>query len=913
MMDTCSEFRTFFAIPNRTKMKIVSLITGAVLLASVSFAQPDCIFDNIFNLGDTLDVPCNECVTLGADYPIINATDTYTIEELDDATPPYPLNAGTVIISTIDDTWSGLLPLEFPFCFFGQTYTNVVAGSNGVLTFNASEANGFCPWSFNQANPNPGLPTNAIFAPYHDIDPGSCGNIRWAVYGEEPCRRFVANFDNVCMFSCTNLQSSSQVVLYEGTNVIEVYIVNKPACPGWNSGNTLIGIQNSNGSVGFTPPGRNTGNWSTSNEAWRFVPAGEPDGLLTWYDGDGTELGTDEVEICPDSAGTYYAVLNYELCGQIPSGGDCENYLVNVTNGSWPSEVDWNIVDSNGITVASGGAGFNGNVCLANGCYTLQMLDSFGDGWNGANFTISYEGATITTATLPSGSVGTASFCVDEFVEDPGGGDEPSPFEDAFLIDSVYIDIAQELVSFELVAPDLLCTYDTTALVTSTEPGGVWSASCDDCVNEEGVFDVTAVTEGSYFIYYEVEGVCGPVIDSVQLVVEAPPQLSFENPDQLCAENDPVQLIANVEDGLWEAECGACVSNEGLFDPSGLSPGSYEIFYTAGENCPITDSISIVIDETLGAAITPVEPLCEDESVQLVAEEEGGFWTASCGDCIDQESGLFNADSAGPGTFEITYDFDSFCSIPTSIEVEVEATVDASITPVDLLCETGAVVQLSAADPLGEWSSDCGDCLSETGVFNPQVAEAGEYTVTYTITGVCSDTDNTVVEVLDQTDASFTLPEQICLDAGTFDLSATQAGGEWSSPDCNGCVNNESGVIDLSGAEQGMFEVFYVFEGLCGDEASGMTELIPCQVNAPNVFSPNQDGVNDGFRFESLEFFPNSRLEIRNRWGAVVYEDDDYGSRNDWAAQDVSDGTYYYILWVGGTDQVLKGSVTIQR
>lgn len=893
-------------------MKRFYTLAGLSLTAFTSFAQPDCVFENILNLEDTLNVPCNECVTLSATYPSINATNTYSIEEIEDATPPYPLNAGNVVISTIDDTWSALIPMDFSFCFFGQTYTSAVLGSNGLITFNAGEANGFCPWSFNQANPNPGLPTNAIFAPYHDIDPGSCGNIRWQVYGEEPCRRFVTSFDNVCMFSCSSVQSSSQIVLYEGTNVIDVYVVNKPPCAGWNSGNSLIGIQNGSGTVGFTPPGRNTGNWSTSNEAWRFVPAGDPDGTLTWFDGQGAELGTDLVEVCPDSAATYYAVLNYDLCGQAPGGDGCENYQVNVSEGSWPSEVSWNLINSGGVTVATGGAGFSGNVCLANDCFTLQMLDSFGDGWNGANFTISYEGTTIATATLNSGSIGTATFCVDEFVEDPGG-DDPSPFEGAFLIDSVYIDIAQELVDFELSAPDLLCTYDTTAVVSSTEPGGVWTASCGDCMNPEGVFNVDVVSEGSYFVYYEIEGVCGPVIDSVQLVIQAPPQLSFETPEALCAENEPVQLIANEEGGVWEADCIGCISPEGLFDPAGLSPGVYTISYTAGESCPITETLTIEIDETLSAAIESVPPFCEDEMVQLVASESGGFWTASCGGCIDSVSGLLDATSAGPGTVNVTYDFDSFCSVPTSIELEISAQVDADISEVPPLCETGNPVQLVSEDPMGVWEASCGSCLNDQGIFDPAASEAGSFVVTYTIAGVCNDIDEVTVEVLDQADASFTVPEQICLDAGTFDLTAAQPGGEWSSPDCNGCINGDSGLIDLVAAEQGVFEIFYEFEGLCGDEASAVTELIPCQVNAPNVFSPNQDGVNDTFSFESLEFFPDSRLEVRNRWGALVYEDDDYGSRNNWAAQDVSDGTYFFILWVGGTDQVLKGTVTIHR
>ena len=33
------------------------------------------------------------------------------------------------------------------------------------------------------------------------------------------------------------------MVLYEGTGVVEVYIKDKPFCTGWNSGLTILGMQ----------------------------------------------------------------------------------------------------------------------------------------------------------------------------------------------------------------------------------------------------------------------------------------------------------------------------------------------------------------------------------------------------------------------------------------------------------------------------------------------------------------------------------------------------------------------------------------------------------------------------------------------------------------------------------------------
>ncbi|MFL2573740.1 MAG: hypothetical protein ACJ0P8_04780, partial [Flavobacteriales bacterium] len=52
--------------------------------------------------------------------------------------------------------------------------------------------------------------------------------------------------------------------------------------------------------------------------------------------------------------------------------------------------------------------------CYFSNCtqLTLNMYDSFGDGWNGNDFTlVSSNGTTFFTATLPSGSTGSSSFC----------------------------------------------------------------------------------------------------------------------------------------------------------------------------------------------------------------------------------------------------------------------------------------------------------------------------------------------------------------------------------------------------------------------------------------------------------------------------------------------------------------------
>ncbi|MFN8352028.1 MAG: T9SS type A sorting domain-containing protein [Flavobacteriales bacterium] len=88
----------------------------------------------------------------------------------------------------------------------------------------------------------------------------------------------------------------------------------------------------------------------------------------------------------------------------------CTNYTITVGGGTFDYEIDWELVNDQGITVASGVAPQTVNVCLPNGCYTMYMYDLFGDGWNGASFVVRVlPGNTIVSSgTLNSGSFGTA-------------------------------------------------------------------------------------------------------------------------------------------------------------------------------------------------------------------------------------------------------------------------------------------------------------------------------------------------------------------------------------------------------------------------------------------------------------------------------------------------------------------------
>lgn len=96
----------------------------------------------------------------------------------------------------------------------------------------------------------------------------------------------------------------------------------------------------------------------------------------------------------------------------------------------------------------------------------------------------------------------------------------------------------------------------------------------------------------------------------------------------------------------------------------------------------------------------------------------------------------------------------------------------------------------------------------------------------------------------------------------------------------------------------------------CGAQVSDSISILmnDCMVLAPNVFTPGSDGVNDLLVFQGLEDYPNSRLNVYNRWGNKIYESLNY--QNNWNGDKVVDGTYYYILTLND-GRNLTGFITI--
>lgn len=142
-----------------------------------------------------------------------------------------------------------------------------------------------------------------------------------------------------------------------------------------------------------------------------------PNGCYTMYMydifGDGWNGATFVIRVQPAntivSSGTMvnnnFGTAQVNLGGGC-GGGNCSNYTLSVTGGSYPTEISWNLI-SGVLIVGTGFAPSSQVLCLDTGCFVMQLFDQFGDGWNGATWTLTNSSSVVVgSGTLATGTIG---------------------------------------------------------------------------------------------------------------------------------------------------------------------------------------------------------------------------------------------------------------------------------------------------------------------------------------------------------------------------------------------------------------------------------------------------------------------------------------------------------------------------
>lgn len=164
---------------------------------------------------------------------------------------------------------SAAQPIQFPFSFYGQSYTQAFIGANGIVGFLNASLNS----TANVDIPAVTSPNAALFPYWDDLDPGAGGSVRVGTLGNGPNRRMIISWVQVPLRSRPTVLFTLQAILEETSNAIAFqYLDVTPAQNNGGGRGATIGIENETGLIGS----RFSFNGSTvlSNKvAVRFAPA----------------------------------------------------------------------------------------------------------------------------------------------------------------------------------------------------------------------------------------------------------------------------------------------------------------------------------------------------------------------------------------------------------------------------------------------------------------------------------------------------------------------------------------------------------------------------------------------------------------------------------------------------------------
>lgn len=457
---------------------------------------------------------------------------------------------------------------------------------------------------------------------------------------------------------------------------------------------------------------------------------------------------------------------------------------------------------------------------------------------------------------------------------------------------------------------------------------------------------VNQIFGGQSEVYWGFTAATGGSVNNQSVCLQE--NILTTSPDAFVCEGGSIQLsVAGAPDAeiQWSPETY-------LDDPTSQTPlctPEEDITYivTTQDLCGnlITSEVNITVDELTaeingGGMIT-----CDNVQIDLTGSVNfqsgvNWVWTTLDGNIVSGEiSPEVSVDSGGTYVLEVTY-LDQ-CGALAEITIEENTnTPEVETTAPDPLTCTVPETTLEATfaqDHNVEWVLN-GATVSTESSFTVSQEGTYFYTVTdpengCTNSGSIEVMNNIAYPVIEAgfADTLNCFQPEVSIEGAS--VSPENASINWSTADgfiVSGSndlspVVNEPGVYTLTATNP---------ENGCesSDEMPVFADpLLDAQVSElvmPNIFSPNNDNVNDryfagaaGFSWQDLsDLSRHYALRVFNRWGDLVFDTE--GKAKAWngesPAGELSEGTYYYIIeydiqCVGKSEQPLTGTIQLTR
>jgi gliding motility-associated-like protein len=833
-----------------------------------------------------------------------------------------PFNSGLAPEYRNDDGSTAVIDLGFTFCLYGTQYTSCFINNNGNISFDAAQGT-----YSSEGFPSPNYILVAPFWADVDTRNTASGLVHYKITDHS----LIVIWDGVGYYSnMADKVNSFQLIITDGQDPILEGGNNVSFCYGdmqWTTGSASQGVDGFGGIPATV--GANKG------DGIAFAQFGQFDAPGTFYDGPFNNV--DGISWLDNKNFVFNTCqIDNNIAPFAPSTGLCDTLVVCQGGSAYlqflgPEQdqtvtIEYTVDVPGQIDVLSQPQPGSTNVYITGtdnavpGVYLVSVTGT-DDGIPSLSTTVQYYVQITDDIVPPVVIMGPDSLCTGEdallYVEDifdtylwnSGEADSAmivyGPGTYTLL---VTIGVCQRLQDIEITglptpAPVInsndteLCIGQTTTLsVTEVYETYQWDG---DANNNAATFDATV---GNHSVVVTNEFGCSGSTNYFINTVSIPVDIVAEDSQVCPGATTQLSTVNNYITYIWD-------SNNNNNQPTYTSGvGSHSVTVTDADGCTGSDTFTVTSLPVPAPNIIGDAIICENATSSLSITQN--FQAYEWDNNAINTGAVFEGNV---GTHSVTVTDNNGC---TGTDTFVVTAFPNPVLPGDaLICGTPTEYAISvnnAPVPAGTWSGSVND--PGTPFFDPgnnisglvTVSQFGQYELTFT--DECGNTDEITLTFLP--DPLFTVLDTVICQNDSLPYAASSEYASyfnWSWSDgTNTQVNivhdDSTYVITASNQCGTYFEDVYI-----GSQ--------PCEVNIPNIFTPNNDGalLNEFFEITGLEFFPGSSLTVFDRWGKKVFESTNY--QGNWNGENCASGVYFYIFGLQRNNgvEMMEGNVTIVR
>ncbi|TDG36347.1 gliding motility-associated C-terminal domain-containing protein [Pedobacter changchengzhani] len=308
-------------------------------------------------------------------------------------------------------------------------------------------------------------------------------------------------------------------------------------------------------------------------------------------------------------------------------------------------------------------------------------------------------------------------------------------------------------------------------------------------------------------------------------------------------------------------------------------------------------------------------PYCAGDEIQLRAEGGDHYqWTGPNNyTSTDQNPIILNATTAMQGIYSVTVSLNG-CTAPANTELQILDRVVGStnFSSVDI-CENTGITLKAFGGTQYTWMPATGlsNLNSDETFASPKDSTIYQVKIS---NGVCYEMKEIKVNVLKNAMADAGDDKKIFA-GSSVTLNGKISGDEvtyfWSPADF---LDDPTKLNPIATPKYDITYTLNVISKCVSSTDAVFIKVYP-DILIPNSFSPNGDGFNDTWNIPAAGAFPNPKLKIVNRYGALVYQS--VGFYKPWDGKlngkDLPVGTYYYTIYFNEDFKTYSGWVFLTR